>query len=155
MKNLRFAVPVLALAMLGTAGVGFGQGYPPQQQQQPYPQQQPYQQQQGYPPQGGQPGYPQGQPGYGERGGWDAPPNEMREFARQGFRDGIEGARRDAENHRRPNVNNRDEFRRPPVPREVRNDYRMGFRRGYDVAVRRMMGGGGNGFGPGQGPRPY
>ena len=35
------------------------------------------------------------------------------EIQRQGFRDGIEGARKDSDNHRRPNVNNRDEYRHP------------------------------------------
>ena len=149
MKNLLVAGPVLALALLSTAGVGFAQGYgqPPQT----YPQQQ----RQGYPQ---QPGYQQ-QPGYGQdrdrqdrdhdRDRWEAPPQEMREFARQGFRDGIQGARRDMENHRRPNVNNRDEFRRPQVPRNVRGDYRMGFRRGYDMAMQRAAGG------YGQPQRPY
>ncbi|SFS05982.1 hypothetical protein SAMN05421771_1152 [Granulicella pectinivorans] len=140
MKTLKFAAPALAVVLLGTAGLSFAQGYP---QPQPYPQQQ----QQGYPP--------QGQPGYGQDrdNRWEAPPQEMREFARQGFRDGIQGARRDMENHRRPNVNNRDEFRHPQVPRNVRDDYRMGFRRGYDMAVQRAAGGPGNGYGPPN--RPY
>ncbi len=97
-------------------------------------------------------GPPQGGPppgGYGQdRGGWDAPPQEYREVQRQGFRDGIEGARKDFENHRRPNVNNRDEFRHPNVPRNLRRDYRDGFRRGYNIGVQHMYGGGG-------GPRPY
>ena len=85
-------------------------------------------------------------PGYGQ-GGWDAPPGELREVARQGFHDGVEGARRDVENHRRPNVNNRDEYRHPNVPHDVRRDYRDGFRRGYDVAKQHMY--------YGVGPRPY
>jgi hypothetical protein len=81
-------------------------------------------------------------PGYAQ-GGWDAPPPEIaNDTMRRGFHDGIEGARKDYENHRAPNVNNRDEFRHPDVPRELRHDYRMGFRRGYDAGVRHMMGGG-------------
>ena len=88
--------------------------------------------------------------GYGQ-GGWDAPPGEMREVARQGFRDGIVGAQRDMQNHRRPNVNNRDEFRHPRVPPNVRADYQMGFQRGYDTAMRHAMYGG---YGPPP-PRPY
>jgi hypothetical protein len=71
---------------------------------------------------------------------------------RRGFQDGIQGARRDFENHRPPNVNNRDEFRNPKfLPPPDRRDYREGFRRGYDVAVRHM-------YGQGQGRgdrRPY
>ena len=148
MKNLRFTGQVLAVALLGTASVGFAQGYP-QQPQQGYPPQQ----QQGYPPQQQQGYPPQGQPGPGPDNRWEAPPQEMREFARQGFRDGIQGARRDMENRRRPNVNNRDEFRHPQVPRNVRDDYRMGFRRGYDMAIQRAAGGPQNGYGPPQ--RPY
>ena len=145
MKNIPMAIPMLALALMGTAGTGFAQqGYPPQQAPQTYPQQQ----QQPYPQQRQQQGPPpQGAPGYGdgygdrERGGWDAPPNEFRDFARRGFRDGMEGARRDLENHRRPNPNNRDEYRHPSVPREVRRDYRMGFTRGYNMAMQHAFNG--------------
>lgn len=95
-------------------------------------------------------GPPQGPPppGYGQgRGGWDTPPQEYREFQRQGFHDGIEGARKDIENHRRPNVNNRDEFRHPNVPGNVRHDYKEAFRRGYNLGIQNILNGGG--------PRPY
>ncbi len=79
---------------------------------------------------------------YGQnRGGWDAPPQAYRQYQRQGFQDGIEGARKDAENHRRPNVNNRDEFRQPNVPRQFRHDYRDGFRRGYNVGIQHLLNG--------------
>ncbi len=121
MKLARFAAPALALALLGGTGFAAAQQYGPQ---------------------GPPPGYGQG-PG----GGWDAPPQEFRDIQRQGFRDGIEGARKDVDNHRRPNVNNRDEFRHPNVPGSARRDYRDGFRRGYNVAMQHMLGGGG--------PRPY
>jgi hypothetical protein len=88
--------------------------------------------QQGPPPPGA---YAQGP------GGWDAPPQDFQdEMHRQGFHDGIEGARRDFDNHRRPNVNNRDEFRHPNVPRGARHAYREGFRRGYDVGVQHIYG---------------
>ena len=82
----------------------------------------------------------QGQYDNRDRGGWDAPPGEFRaEIQQRGFRDGIEGARRDFQNHRSPNVNRRDEFRHPEgVPGPLRDQYRQAFRRGYDVAVRRM-----------------
>ncbi len=72
-------------------------------------------------------------PGYGYAqgpGGWDAPPSRFtRDLERNAFHDGIEGARRDAENHRRPNVNNRDEFRdyRGPEPRAYRDAFRAGY----------------------------
>lgn len=129
MKFTRLTAPLLALALIGTTGSVFAQ--------------------QGY---GGPP--PQG---YGQ-GGWDAPPQEFRDVQRQGFRDGIEGAHRDMENHRRPSVNNRDEYRHPNVPGRDRHDYKDAFRRGYYAAFQHPWGHGGpggpgNGYGPG--PRPY
>jgi len=75
-----------------------------------------------------------------ERGDWDAPPREWNDIQRRGYHDGIEGARRDFENHRRPDVDNRDEYRHPDVPADMRGAYREGFRRGYDVAMSHMMG---------------
>jgi hypothetical protein len=71
---------------------------------------------------------------------WDVPPAEFRDVQREGFHDGIEGARKDFDNHRMPDVNNRAEYRHPHVDPAVRNDYREGFRRGYDVAMRHMTG---------------
>ena len=80
-------------------------------------------------------------PGYGEHGGeWANAPSEFNDAQRRGFHDGMEGARKDYENHRTANVNNRDEYRHPDVPRGLRRDYREGFQRGYDVGVRHMMG---------------
>lgn len=90
------------------------------------------------PPPGPPPGGYQERPGEG----WDAPPREFRDAERQGFLDGISGARKDFENRRRPNVNNRDEFRHPSVPGPLRRDYKNGFRRGYESGVRHFMEGG-------------
>ncbi len=87
------------------------------------------------------PGPPPPPPGSYAQGGWDAPPPEFAAAQQRGFRDGIEGARRDFENHRPPDVRNRDEFRNPKfIAPPDRRDYRSGFRRGYDVAVRHMYG---------------
>jgi hypothetical protein len=72
---------------------------------------------------------------------WDTPPQEFRDIQRQGFHDGIEGARKDYDNHRRPDVSNRDEYRHPHVPDSAKADYREGFRRGYEVAMDHMMNG--------------
>lgn len=80
-------------------------------------------------------------PGYGQEGGWDVPPQEFRDIQRQGYHDGIEGARKDFDNHRRPDVNNRDEYRHPHVSSSARADYRDGFRRGYDTAMSHLMNG--------------
>lgn len=85
---------------------------------------------------------PLGQPlsAYGQDR-WDMPPQELQQIQRQGFHDGIEGARKDAGNHRRPDVNNRDEYRNPQVPPDQREAYRDGFRRGYEQGVSHLMGG--------------
>jgi hypothetical protein len=64
----------------------------------------------------------------------------LNEIQRRGFHDGIEGARKDAGNHRRPDVNNRDEYRHPHLPPEEREAYREGFRRGYERAMSHLMG---------------
>jgi hypothetical protein len=81
-------------------------------------------------------------PGNGQdRGQWEAPPQEWSDIQRHGYSDGEEGARRDFENHRRPDVDNRDEYRHPKVPSDMWGAYREGFRRGYDVAMSHLMGG--------------
>ncbi len=82
--------------------------------------------------------------GYGQ-GGWDAPPPEFtREVQRRGFNDGINGARKDAANHRVPNVYNRDEFRRYRGPEP--GVYKSSFERGYNTFWQHQGG---------PGPRPY
>jgi hypothetical protein len=112
MKFTRLVVAALALA-LGTSTLLMAQNGPPE----------------GYPQQG----YGQDHPDH-DRGGWDAPPQEFREIQRQGFHDGIEAARNDFQNQRPPNAEWRNEFRHPPVPGPAREEYRDGFRRGYDMA---------------------
>jgi hypothetical protein len=107
MKLNRIALPVLAIA-IGTSGLAMAQYAPARLQPA---------------------GYGQGP------GGWDTPPQEFRDIQRQGYHDGIEGARKDYDNHRRPDVNNRDEYRHPHVPASARDDYREGFRRGYEAAM--------------------
>jgi len=73
--------------------------------------------------------------GYVQEHHWDAPPAELDDVQRHGFHDGIEGARKDYGNHRRPDVNNREEFRHPNLPERDREAYRRGFERGYQVGV--------------------
>jgi Spy/CpxP family protein refolding chaperone len=107
MKITRLALAALALA-LGSSALLMAQYGPPQDR----PQQ-----------------------GYGQdRGGWDTPPQEFREIQRQGFHDGLEAARNDFENHHHQGVEQRREFRHPPVPPPARDQYREGFRRGYESA---------------------
>ncbi len=64
---------------------------------------------------------------------WDQPPSEFNEFERKGFHDGIEGAKKDFDNHRAPSPENRDEFRHPHVPDHDKDAHRRGFQRGYQV----------------------
>ena len=78
---------------------------------------------------------------YVQERGWDAPPPELDEASRHGYHDGLEGARKDYENHRRPDVNNRDEFRHPDVRERDREAYRHGFERGYRRGVEHFYNG--------------
>ncbi len=75
---------------------------------------------------------------YAQSHDWDAPPPELDDVMRHGFHDGIEGARKDYDNHRRPDVNNRDEYKHPHVPERDREAYRRGFERGYQVGVEHL-----------------
>src|SRR5258708_29949539 len=77
---------------------------------------------------------------YGQDRDWDTPPGEFNDIQRRGFHDGIEGARRDYGNHRRPDVNNREEYRNSDLPRELRHPYREAFRRGYEMAASHLWG---------------
>ena len=68
---------------------------------------------------------------------WSSP-DGFTEWQRRGFRDGIDGARKDFGNHRRPSVFNREEYRDPRVPPPFVRDYKQGFRRGYEMAASRL-----------------
>jgi hypothetical protein len=66
-----------------------------------------------------------------------------RNLEQRGYQDGMFGADRDFQNHRRPDVNNRDEYRNGGrLPVWAQNEYREGFRRGYYQRVRQIYGGG-------------
>ena len=84
--------------------------------------------------------HPQEPAGAYDQQGWDVPPHEFREVQRKGFHDGIEGARKDFDHHRAPNVEGREEYRHPHVDAARRDDYREGFRRGYDAAMQHLEG---------------
>jgi hypothetical protein len=99
-------------------------------------------------------GQPQDHRDY-DRGGWDAPPQEFRDMQRQGFRDGIQAGRRDFESHRPPHVDAVMEFRNPSVPEGARDEYREGFRRGYEVAFSHLREGMGAGPMNQNGPPPH
>jgi len=88
------------------------------------------------------------QQGYYPNQPWAVPPSQMQAAEQRGFREGVRGAYKDAQNHRQPNVNNRDEYRDPNVPRGEVRPYREGFQRGYWTGVRHLM----NYY---NGPNPY
>ena len=128
-RNQGFAAAVLAAGLLIPSASLLSQGPPPPGYGQRY---------------GQGPGYGPGQ-GYGQGGpgGWDAPPSDFtRDIQRRGFHDGIEGARRDAENHRSINVMNRDEYRNYRGPE--RRAYRQAFARGYQTFWNHDRGPGGH-----------
>lgn len=83
---------------------------------------------------------PQGPPPPPQQG-WEAPPPQFAAAMQRGYRDGVVGARKDFENHRPPSPMNRDEYRNPHfIASPDRRDYREGFRRGYQAAVRNIYG---------------
>jgi hypothetical protein len=66
----------------------------------------------------------------------------------RGFQDGVIGAERDFQNHRRPDVNNRDEYRYPRFYSDwAAHEYREGFRRGYYMRVKQIYGDTGHDYG--------
>lgn len=84
--------------------------------------------------------YASPQTGYYPNQPWAAPPSEYHAVQEKGFRDGVRGAYKDAQNHRPPNVENRDEYRHPHVSHRDRRAYRDAFRRGYWTGVQHLMG---------------
>jgi hypothetical protein len=61
------------------------------------------------------------------------PPAEFSAIAQQGFNDGFEAARRDVAHNVPPGVDKHPRFRNPPVPPPAWEDYRHGFREGYQA----------------------
>jgi len=72
------------------------------------------------------------------QGGWDQPPAEYRDVQRKGFHDGIEAARKDFDHHRRADADDHDDYRHPHVDSAMRDEYRDGFRHGYDIAMHHL-----------------
>jgi hypothetical protein len=64
------------------------------------------------------------------------PPAELSPAAQQGYHDGIDAARRDIARSLAPDVQRHPRFRNPPVPPPAFDEYRHGFRAGYDQTVR-------------------
>ena len=70
---------------------------------------------------------------------WEAPPGEFNEMQRQAFHDGLECARKDVDQHRKPNVEKCDDYHHPHVSHDQLDDYRECFGRGYDRAITHLM----------------
>lgn len=70
-----------------------------------------------------------------DHGDWDAPPKEFRDVQRKGFHDGVEAARKDFSHHHHIDVDDHGDYKNPHVSRELRADYRDGFRQGYERAM--------------------
>ena len=62
-----------------------------------------------------------------------APPPAYSEAAQQGYREGVHAAQRDMGNGLRPDAARHPRFNNPPVPPPLREDYRHGFREGYQA----------------------
>ncbi|HEV2275724.1 MAG TPA: hypothetical protein VGR96_16240 [Acidobacteriaceae bacterium] len=60
------------------------------------------------------------------------PPPAFSRFAQRGFHDGVEAARRDITRGRPPEFARHGRFRNPPAPPPAFEDYRRGFRSGYE-----------------------
>jgi len=62
------------------------------------------------------------------------PPAMFTEIARQAFHDGYAAGVRDLQKGLSPDVGRHPRFRNPPVPVDGVQDYRHGFREGYNAA---------------------
>ncbi len=78
--------------------------------------------------------------GFYQEHGWDEPPSEFRDAQRKGFHEGVEAARHDFDKRSHKDADDHEMYKHPPVEREMRNDFREGFRRGYQVAMDHLKG---------------
>lgn len=61
------------------------------------------------------------------------PPPAFDAIAQQGYNQGFAAAQRDVADGRRPDLERHPRFRNPPVPGPNWEDYRHGFREGYNA----------------------
>jgi hypothetical protein len=61
------------------------------------------------------------------------PPQAFNEIAQRGYNDGFAAARRDVSQGRPPTIERHPRFRNPPVQPPAFEDYRHGFRAGYNA----------------------
>ncbi len=70
------------------------------------------------------------------------PPPAYSAVAQRGYNDGVRAGQRDLHNGLRPDVARHARFNNPPVAPPLQEDYRHGFRDGYQAAFRGGPGGG-------------
>jgi len=82
---------------------------------------------------------PQYQDQYQDRDrAWDRAPDGYQDPQRQGFREGVEAARRDYMNHRHADADDHQVYKHPPVDERDRGVFREGFKEGYHRAMDHM-----------------
>jgi len=120
MKNIKWlSIPALALCMAAPATIKAAA-------QQQYPSDPQY-------------STPQAQDQYQDRDrDWDRTPDGYRDPQRQGFREGVEAARRDYMDRRHADADDHQVYKHPPVDERDRGEFRDGFKAGYRRAMDHM-----------------
>jgi hypothetical protein len=71
---------------------------------------------------------------------WMQPPTEFKQMQRQGFHEGVQGAIKDFDHHRDPDLERHKEYVHPKhMDRSYVPDYRDGYRRGYNDAYKHLV----------------
>ena len=70
---------------------------------------------------------------------WMQPPPEFREMQQQGFHAGVQAAIKDYDHHRDPDLERHREYVHPKVDRSYLPDFRDGYRRGYNDAMKHLI----------------
>ena len=82
---------------------------------------------------------PQSQDQYQDRDrDWDRTPDGYRDPQRQGFREGVQAARRDYMDRRHADADDHQVYKHPPVDERDRGEFRDGFKEGYRRAMDHM-----------------
>ena len=70
---------------------------------------------------------------------WAQPPAEFKDVQRKGFHAGVQAAIKDYDKHREPDLERHKEYVHPKVDRSYVPDYREGFKRGYNDALKHLI----------------
>jgi hypothetical protein len=70
---------------------------------------------------------------------WLQPPAEFKDMQRKGFHAGVQAAIKDYDKRRDPDLERHKEYVHPKVDRSFVPDYRDGFRRGYNDALKHLV----------------